>query len=534
MDFQYDFHFGNHDNGNLYTAANNRDPGRTQRYTYDALNRLLTAATQGTLDSSGHIACSIMVPGSGTQTKYWGESFTYDPWANLTGKGTTLCSAETTPLGATARNQLGADTYDTAGNVINSGGTAFSYNGESELVSTSNGYSYTYDGDGNRVEKSNGSSGTLYWYGGPGILLETDLTGSPQSEYLFFGGQRVARRDVSGIGSPVYYYFGNQIHSTALITDASGNIQDDADYYPWGGTVQFSSGVSNHYWFTGKERDPETGLDYFGARYYGNSMGRFLTPDWSAKAEGVPYADFHDPQSLNLYGYVRDNPITRIDKDGHVGGVDDAAEGIEIAAIGGGLLLYYYVALPQNQRNLQRAWDLTTDTLANALNNVLHRNNSSTPPPATGGQTGGQSKPVKGTQTNQGTQTGQNTQTGQATQTNHGTPPAPTVDPNTGVEVGRFVADANGNVMIEPQGGRTVPAGTTGQDTHTLYPNGSNYQRLNPTGHANNAIPHGHGHLQGTGTGKKGQGASIDNQGNVVKPNTAAAHWPINKPGNAP
>lgn len=56
--------------------------------------------------------------------------------------------------------------------------------------------------------------------------------------------------------------------------------------------------------FTGKERDSETGLDYFGARYYGSNMGRWLSPDWAATATAVPYADFGDPQSLNLYGYV--------------------------------------------------------------------------------------------------------------------------------------------------------------------------------------------------------------------------------------
>jgi len=68
---------------------------------------------------------------------------------------------------------------------------------------------------------------------------------------------------------------------------------------------------------TGKERDAESGNDYFGARYYASSMGRFMSPDWSAKAEPVPYAKLADPQSLNLYVYVLNNPMTGIDKDGH-------------------------------------------------------------------------------------------------------------------------------------------------------------------------------------------------------------------------
>lgn len=69
---------------------------------------------------------------------------------------------------------------------------------------------------------------------------------------------------------------------------------------------------------TGKERDAESGNDYFGARYYASTMGRFLSPDWSAKAEPVPYAKLDDPQSLNLYAYVRNNPLSRVDPDGHV------------------------------------------------------------------------------------------------------------------------------------------------------------------------------------------------------------------------
>jgi len=68
---------------------------------------------------------------------------------------------------------------------------------------------------------------------------------------------------------------------------------------------------------TGKERDAESGNDYFGARYYTSSMGRFMSPDWSAEEEAVPYADLDDPQSLNLYAYVSNNPLASVDADGH-------------------------------------------------------------------------------------------------------------------------------------------------------------------------------------------------------------------------
>jgi RHS repeat-associated protein len=71
---------------------------------------------------------------------------------------------------------------------------------------------------------------------------------------------------------------------------------------------------------TGKERDTESGNDYFMARYYSSTMGRFMSPDWSAKQEPVPYAKLDNPQSLNLYVYVLNNPLLHIDADGHVCG----------------------------------------------------------------------------------------------------------------------------------------------------------------------------------------------------------------------
>jgi RHS repeat-associated protein len=69
--------------------------------------------------------------------------------------------------------------------------------------------------------------------------------------------------------------------------------------------------------FTGKERDAESGNDYFGARYYSSAMGRFMSPDWNSDPEAVPYADYRNPQSLNLCGYLDNNPLRGRDPDGH-------------------------------------------------------------------------------------------------------------------------------------------------------------------------------------------------------------------------
>jgi RHS repeat-associated protein len=71
------------------------------------------------------------------------------------------------------------------------------------------------------------------------------------------------------------------------------------------------------YKFTGKERDTESGNDYFDARYYSSMVGRFMSPDWSEVPSPIPYGDLADPQSLNLYAYGGNNPLNKADKDGH-------------------------------------------------------------------------------------------------------------------------------------------------------------------------------------------------------------------------
>ena len=219
-------------------------------------------------------------------------------------------------MAALTNNQLVGYGYDSAGNMRHdaTNGLDYSYDQENRIIGAA-GYTYAYDADGNRVAKSNGSTGMIYWYMAPGIVAESDLTGALKSEYVFFDGERVARKDFPG--NSVFYYFSDHLKTASVITDSVGNIKEDEDYYPWGGELQFVNSDSNHYKFTGKERDTETGLDYFGARYYGNWLGRFITPDWAAKPASVPYADLADPQSLNLYSFVWNLPTTKIDVNGH-------------------------------------------------------------------------------------------------------------------------------------------------------------------------------------------------------------------------
>src|SRR6185312_15079743 len=311
----YDFHVGNgtsgSDNGNVWNIYNYRDRSRDQSFTYDLLNRLTSAQNAGTNCAAATV---------NGKTEYWGNNYGYDAWGNLTGKSITKCGAELLNAPALVNNQLSGYGYDAAGNMTSdpTDNVSATYNAENRIASASTAqgtFTYTYDADGNRVEKSGGGSGTLYWYMTPGIVAESDLSGNLKSEYVFFNGERVARRDYPS-GS-VAYYFSDHLKAASVITDSAGNIKSESDYYPWGGELQFVNNDSNHYKFTGKERDTESQLDYFGARYYSNGLGRFITPDWAAKPAAVPYAVLGDPQSLNLYSYVRNIPTTNVDADGH-------------------------------------------------------------------------------------------------------------------------------------------------------------------------------------------------------------------------
>ena len=134
------------------------------------------------------------------------------------------------------------------------------------------------------------------------------------NDYIFFAGKRIARKTSS---AAVYYYLEDHLGTSRAITDSSGNKCYDADFYPFGGERVITNTCPQNYKFTGKERDAESGNDDYGARYYASSLGRFLSPDWSAIPVPVPYANLSNPQTLNLYAMVSDNPETFADLDGH-------------------------------------------------------------------------------------------------------------------------------------------------------------------------------------------------------------------------
>ncbi len=117
------------------------------------------------------------------------------------------------------------------------------------------------------------------------------------------------------------YYQSDQIGSARMMTSGGGWPVWQAEYAPYGQEIN-PQATTNNYKFTGKERDSESGLDHFQFRSYSSTMGRWMSPDPSQ----LYYADPANPQSLNLYSYVLNNPLKFIDPDGLACQWDDGTQ----------------------------------------------------------------------------------------------------------------------------------------------------------------------------------------------------------------
>jgi RHS repeat-associated protein len=280
-------------NGNIATIANGMDTshGRDQTYTYDTLNRVYT----------------------GGDTSHWGEQYGYDNWGNMLSKtvtrGTGTAFTVSDPNGT---NQLSNQTYDNAGNVVlDQQGNHFSYDAEGRIITGGTG-TYTYDGDGNRVVKTNGSATTLYWPSSvAGVVDESNSTATAFGRQIFVGGIRVWSEDTAGSGR---FLFQDHLGSTRVTASSAGAVKDDYDYRSFGDIVTNygAAPTDNHYVFTGYESDyTDNGTDFGQFRSLSLTMARFNRPD--------PYLASYDvanPQSLNRYSYVLNDPLIYVDPVG--------------------------------------------------------------------------------------------------------------------------------------------------------------------------------------------------------------------------
>jgi RHS repeat-associated protein len=311
-------------------------------YSYDNLNRLVSGSA-----ASGPYSTS---PPS---------SWSYDAFGNCTSGVTPVSSAYANY--ALPNNQIagGLVQYDAAGNVTFDAGSgnSYLYDGEGRICAVFNAAlpsmpimtGYFYDAMGTRVAKgslasfscnfaSNGFTPTTSYVLGAGgeQLTELSVSGAPGNytsawthTNAFSGGHITATYTWSNsahTATDTYFYLGDWLGTKRAEVGAGGCLSTFASL-PYGDGLTPSGNCpdATEHHFTGKERDAESGNDYFGARYYASSMGRWMSPDplpwihWQRgneddqkKFEGF----IVNPQNFDMYAYVNNNPLNMTDPTG--------------------------------------------------------------------------------------------------------------------------------------------------------------------------------------------------------------------------
>ena len=218
--------------------------------------------------------------------------------------------------------------YDQNGNMISDGTKCYEYNEANQqkrVKNCSNNQTiaeYVYDYQGNRLVKKTYSSGVLQKTTfSPNDGYEAAKLASnsaiQNTSYYFVNDQLIAKKTPDGTKN---YYHNDHLGSTSVMTNQSGVLVEETKYDPWGEVK--TGGTKSKFLFTGQEKDLETNLNYYNARYYDSHIRRFTQPDDIIQ-------NVYDPQSLNRYSYVRNNPLRYTDPTGHY-----AETALDIAFIG--------------------------------------------------------------------------------------------------------------------------------------------------------------------------------------------------------
>jgi RHS repeat-associated protein len=276
--------------------------------------------------NDGNVWKHTIVAGGLTQTQYfsydsvdrlwwgyepgvWFQRYDYDRWGNRAVTGTVI-DPSLTPGNlalfnpASNRLMLAHESYDAAGNQVKDApGRISTYDAENRQIRFAS-TKYAYDGEGRRVRREGPPSFTVFVY---------DAFGRLAAEYSGIPAQPPSAR----------YLTLDPLGSTRIVTDQQGAVVSRRDYLPFGEEIPVSWGVRAAIGgygatdgikkrFTSKERDLESGLDYFGARYHSGAQGRFTSVDPLYKFTEHTF----EPQQWNRYAYVQNNPLRYVDADG--------------------------------------------------------------------------------------------------------------------------------------------------------------------------------------------------------------------------
>ncbi|MGB8128998.1 MAG: hypothetical protein WCG81_04340 [Candidatus Angelobacter sp.] len=284
LDHAYSYDLGGGvNNGKIASITNNINTGRSQSFAYDSLNRMDSAQSQAT-----------------TGTDCWGNSYGYDRYGNLLTMGVTKCMAQSLNVTVNTNNQIVGFTYDAAGNLLNDGSKAYTWDAENR-PKTAAGTAYTFDGTNARVKKG---TNDFYWFSAASckhpLFGRSTSAGVYTDEFVHFNGQPVGYRDDTA--GAVYHIVTDETGSVRAMTNSTGVKQFESDYYPQGGQRAITATKDSLLKFQAKQLDTESGLEN-AARLYSSATGRFLS------VAAKPAKKTTTPQALNKVSAPAASPL---------------------------------------------------------------------------------------------------------------------------------------------------------------------------------------------------------------------------------
>lgn len=283
-------------NGQIQGITDTRGVAFSTSYAYDGLGRLQQAQTLNL-----------------TAANTWNLQWSYDRYGNrptqtLLAGTISVTQPQLSISRTTNRISTAGYAYDANGNMTNDSIHAYAFDAENRLTTVDAGQAntsaYSYDGKGMRVKKAvtvgSSTTTTVYVFSGSKVIAEY-VGGALSNEYVYTGGLLLA---TISSGGAVKYRHPDHV-AGRLETDASGVGARTFGQLPFGETW-YETGATSKWKFNTYERDVESGLDYATFRYDASRLGRFMTPDPLGGGLG-------NPQSLNKYVYVGNDPVNAVD-----------------------------------------------------------------------------------------------------------------------------------------------------------------------------------------------------------------------------